>query len=345
MMQLLDEAIERLTAALAPYGRNVGAVRNSRATSRALSTLRAALSPLRPPPELSEFWERWDADSFNEPVFDGLDTPARSLVMWRNHVELGYPRILLPIGSWTQGAIWLELESDAHPGGRVFHSWFDEGTIRLWTIGVSGLLDLVSETIEQYGTTHRVAPTLDVHDLPDEGFAAVLEATTASMLAPPGDWSVDLYQRDRWPAHWQEADGLDETHWALRGRTHTVWEFDVAREQRTVAATLQAIWRNRAGGGSLDGSIGYLSDGSGRIQAYLPNSVDRNAVVGPSGEVEVDVIAGPTNGEGAHILLTACDFLPVLGDQRALDDVLRRLNEQMGSLDTSVMILAMRPIR
>ncbi len=279
-----------------------------------VAAIEEQIAPLRLPDELREFWIRWVPESVDLPEFYRLE---EVLAARADYLLGGWPQVSMPLAYWDTGAVWMELTTDVHPGSRVFCTDYEVRSAEPWAIGVSGLLDI---------------------------FAGLSEP--GAMFQGSGEsGSIPVDDRSLWPAHWQTAEGLAADMWELRGATHSVAEFDRARERGRVEGTLVGTWGVKLGGGR--GSIGHLRDASGSLQAHLPVKNMTNAGPGTPGLYEVDVVGVPQTGTGTGSLPSSRDFLgPALSaDMDALEAIHREFQDRADKLDTSVTIVAMRPIR
>jgi len=168
------------------------------------------------------------------------------------------------------------------------------------------------------------------------------------MLPAHSPRRFDGVDRSRFPTHWQSAEGLGRDHFALRGASHTVEGFRIARETHAqVAVTLVGTYETSVGGGPLHGCIGTFEDVSGAIEVFVPQVTAMTGAVGDDGAVEIDVVAVASNGSGLSSLSAKQDLQRVVaaGLTDAGNDMIMRLFDQMKYLDTSVVVTAMRPIR
>lgn len=341
-MILLEEAIVRFNTAGAPYGVVAKPLRRRGRARDLIAAVEDVISPLELPTELRAFWLSVDPASIMRPALDGF-IPLDRIVERREIDCPPAPSVLLPLADWTHSRIWVELASGAHPGGRIFHSFHDESEVSLWSFGVSGLLDLLSTALE--------------HDLIDdrrgglhaERFEVVVRQHLDEVLPAQSQRRFEAVDRSMFERHWQIAEGMDEDHFRLRGATHTVGALLQARlASSSVRATLQGRFQFDVGGGPIPGCVGTFSDGSGQLQIYVPQQAAVSGALGQNGEVEIDVVAMPTSGDGLEALTARKDLersissgLPIDGPSEILD----RLIHQMGQLDTSVVATALRPMR
>ena len=337
MEVLLEEAVGRLSAVSRTLGvrgpRAVG--RGARRMVSRVDDLAEWLSPLTLPSDLVRFWTTWGSQSFE--VLESLNVslcPPEQARELRDHiVALEFPRVLLPIGG-TQGAEFaLELDTPTQPGSRLFRIDF-HGENPLVGVGVADMLNLFSDALIR---GHDPAGPME-----DNAFFDALDRAAVDF----GNVQVVPYDRGSWPLHWLIAEGFDEAWLRPRGRTHTIADFDLDREQASpVTGVLQGTWRTRAAGGSLGGDYGRLTDESGSVELLIPHGVP-HAGLGPERGCEIEVVGGSRSGSGSEILPTACDLLPAVlsDDEGRRVDWMKRLDEAFRSLDVSIVATAVRPL-
>jgi hypothetical protein len=338
---LLDEAVDRFNRAARAYGVRLDPwTRRGRARTL-IGEVEAAISPLRLPYELRAFWSSWNPATAQPPVFDGF-IPL-------DHIAERYeidcppcPSVLLPIADWTHGRIWIELATGAHPGGRILHSYHDESEVTLWTFGISGLLDLVSTVFEQDFSEDRTG------SIDPRRMESIIEAALDETLPDGSARRFEGADRSLFPSHWQRAEGLEKDHFALKGESHTVSSFRLAREVGGhVSATLVGTFQTSVGGGPLHGCVGTFEDSTGSLQVFVPQVTAVHGAVGHGGAVEIDVVAVAPNGSDLDSLSAKQDLEHVVtaGLFNYGNDMIIRLFEQMKYLDTSIVVTALRPIR
>jgi hypothetical protein len=338
---LLDEAIERCNRSGRAYGVRIDPWRRRAKARQLIGAIEADIFPLELPDELRTFWLRWNPASVVRPAFDGF-IPLEHIIERREMDCPPCPSILLPIADWAHARIWIELASEEHPGGRIFHSYHDESELSLWGFGISGLLDLVSVSFERDFIDDR-SGSIDARRM-EQLIAKNLDDTLPAHLPRRFD-GVD---RSRFPAHWQAAEGLGQDHFSLRGASHTVEGFRIERENHAqVVGTLVGSYETSVGGGPLHGCIGTFRDVTGSIEVFVPQVTAMTGAVGDGGAVEIDVVAVAPNGSGLQSLSAKQDLQLAFaaGSFDAGHDMIMRLFEQMKYLDTSIVVTAMRPIR
>ncbi len=309
-------AVDRFASSGAPYGMAPFEAASRRIAVAGIAAVEGAIGRLRLPDELHEFWARWDVSQFGQAPFDRFLSPVEALDRWQQQVDLGCPRILLPIADMESMLIAIELESANHFGSRVFQGSASDHEYSLWTIGISGLLDLLSDTLDRGGIMGR-----DGRAVLDP--AAVRRTARAAQLSGTfplaGDY-VELGDRDGWPSHWLQVEWEASPRPVLRGATHTVAEFDVARELGELAATLSGEFELLASPIGFGGSVGQFVDSTGSIQVFVSEPVARQCAWIGSGRCEIDVVGVPELAQ-LHIDL-----------------------HQLAGIDTSVTVVAIRPL-
>lgn len=340
-MILLEEAVARFNSAAKPYGVHLARRRGGNRARGVVERLGAEVEPLRMPAELRAFLATYDPSTIQRPVLDGFI--ALEELSFRREIDCPpAPAILYPIADWTQSRIWIELESRNHPGGRVFHSYHDETEVSLWTFGISGLLDLLSAALER-DLIDDARGTLDANH-----FETLIARRLDSVIGTEMPRRFEAVDRSKYPPHWQHAEGLTIDHFTLRGATHNVAELKAARiNQSHLEATLVGRFEAGVGGGPLAGHVGRFSDETGTFQVFVPNATAVNGSVGPRGEVEIDIVAMPSDGVDIDVLTAPKELAEALARGWNISDhsdVLDRLFAQLQTLDTSVIVTAMRPV-
>lgn len=202
-MILIDEAVVRYADLVGPFGANP--VRNRQ--PRHIATLLDEVDRLLPddlsvPLDLRDFWTEWNPSSFGLVLGDGMPTVERTLVDWeRSHM----PNILLLVCSLDRRSIYIEGQSQSHPGTRLYLADTEDQIMHLWGIGIAGLLDLIADAYIETGADPKdpCRSWVDLGILYD-----LAEQANEHLLVPALDRRVDLLQPDSWPRHWQLANGL-----------------------------------------------------------------------------------------------------------------------------------------
>ncbi len=336
-MILLEEAISRYAVSAHDYGIRVRRHRRPHQAAGAVQDIEERLAPLRLPAELRSFWAEWSPRSFGSLFFDGLLPFEEAVAVYDRDVALGFPRVMMPLAYIENAGVWIELETPEHPGGRIYHTFYDDALLQLWCVDVSSLVHLVSEAVETGGVNDpdSMRPWLDVGV-----FDQVRLDRTEELLAMPDEWQVSIADREHWPAHWAAAEALPRVMIDLRGRTHTVTEFDQARASGRVSGTLVARVSGLISGAPMEGTLIDVTDGTGSIQLYVPVELEEAVRdIGLGGEVELDVIGEPSTDDrsigGASMLRRGLDNFS-MGHLRILG--------QMRRLDVSVAVTAIRSV-
>ncbi len=342
-MILLEEAIERYKLAVRDFG--IGVERHRRATLAARSVVQVErrIRDLRLPAELRHLWLTYTSSSFGSLFFDGLYRPDEALRVYERDVSLGYPRAVFPLAYIERAGIWVELETEEHPGGRIYHTFYDDAELQLWCVDLSTLTHLLAETIEHGGVNEPASdrPWIDVGV-----FDHLRLERTAEMLAMPDEWRIPVPNRNAWPQHWRGADGLaprtdaksaSPTHTVP---THTIASFNDERESGPVSGTIVARITGLVSGGPIDGLVLNVSDDSGSLQLYAAAEIERSvSEIGFGTPAQFDVIGEP-HGAGSQ-----SGRSPML--RRSFEDLSvghLRLLAQMRKLDVSAAVTAIRPV-
>ena len=339
-MILLNEAIDRFNRSARPYGLGLASWRRRGKPARIVAEIERTIAPLELPGELRAFWSQYDPSSLVRPALDGFVAIEDALD--RRAIDCPpAPLALFPFADWTHSRVWVELASNEHPGGRIFHSYHDESEASLWAFGISELFDLMSTAFDRDLIDDRRG------GLHAANFEALIRHHLNSTLEPGARRRFEAVDRSQFMAHWQHAEGLGADHFALKGATHTV---TVLQDQRgtseSVSATLQGRFELDVGGGPLDGCVGTFHDESGSIQVYVPQAAAVTGSLGTNGRVEIDVVAMQPNGAPLESLSARKDLEHAVGAGLSMDDqdLFMRLMREMRQLDTSVVVTALRPM-
>ena len=340
-MILVDEAVERFNNAGRPYGVAVRPWSRRAKQRRMIAEIEQAILPLQLPMELRSFWNVWDPSTVEWPCLDGF-VSLKHVLDRRDLSRPLSPAILLPFADWSRNRIWIELASDAHPGGRIFRGDIEQSHVDLWAFGVSELLDMLATAFER-DLIDELGGGLHQSHL--EAVATHQVREHVSAIAPR---RVEALDRSSFPPHWLSAEGLTPEHFALRGATHTIEDFTSAREtDGHVSATLTGYYENSICGGPIRGCIGTLVDDTGEIQVFVPLLSRLAGAMGWDGQVELDVVAFEPHGTGLD-QLSARNEMQRAADMGIADlgnEVVLRLAEQMKDLDTSIVVTGLRPVR
>lgn len=279
MSILLGEAVERYAAVCKQAGRP-GPVRingNAPDDANGLELLIDATSPAALPLELVVFWSEWDPRSFT-----GLGesdiwflSPSKANEEWEEATRGGFPPILLPFAAEEKRPLALELVTESHPGSRLFELDFHANLLPLLGIGVSDFIDMVTDTVEQ---SYRRGPYTDDGDpVALVAYEKVLHAAQAGF----GNVVLDNHDRSTWPDYWLLPIGFDAEQLRLRGRTHTVADFDQAREQQpplhgVLQGRIMGRETVRALGGTLESPIGAAIKETPRPDRSCPDPHSRD---------------------------------------------------------------------
>ncbi len=239
------------------------------------------------------------------------------------------PPGLLPILEQDDLELWVELESVYNLGGRVFASIPGSNVVELWAWDIAGLVDLLGEALERDLVDDRRG---QLHPGAVRRLAAERMDRDGLRLA---DRRVQLSASSSVPDGWRD-----------ERRIETVAAFEERRASvgGSASATLTGVWRDELSGGPIPGTVGTITDGSGRLQVYVPTWVAPKGVDAHGDDVEVDVAAVETNGVGLDALSAHLDIqrLVAAGIIDVPNELIQRLVEQMADLDTSVVVTAIR---
>lgn len=339
-MILLHEAIERFNRSAHPYGLRVSPWRRRGRAARLVGEIERAIAPLELPAELRAFWLAYDPSTVVRPALHGF-IPLTEAQERRALDCPPAPSALFPLADWTQSRVWIELATNDHPGGRIFHSYHDESEVSLWAFGLSELFDILSTALDRDIIDDRQGG-LHVHN-----FEALVRRHLNDAIGTGAPRRFEAVDRSRFPEHWQRAEGLRQDHFELRGATHTVAGLQHARfSAESVKATLQGRFNFDFGGGPLDGCVGTFQDETGIVQIFVPHAAAVTGALGTDGHVEVDVVAMQPNGSAAESIKARKDleYAVNAGLDVGDKDLFMRLMAEMHKLDTSVVATALRPI-
>ncbi len=198
-MILLEAATSRVATAVAEYGIYCSPDRSLRESAQQIKLITASLDPLSLPTELRDFWTWWSPEQFSRPAYDGFLTPTEALACRDGMIGLGFPELLVPIAKYGKGMIWMELQTEQHPGSRAYFGSYADPDLQLWSIGVSGVLEILADTLESGGVTRWAA---DDHRLDPAALQSALNTHHSSMSGPSSQWRVPIAKQDQWPTHW-----------------------------------------------------------------------------------------------------------------------------------------------
>ncbi len=323
---LLDEALARLHDAARPYGHRRSRLRRSTPPS-AIETAKAVILPRRVPEQLLAFWSLTEPNRLDSMFLGGFYSVDAVALTWA-HRHPSVPAGLLPILEQDALELWVELESPATLGGRVYASVPGSTVVELWAWDIAGLLDLLADACERDLIDDRLG---QLHPGAVRRLAAERLDSTGMRLH---DRRIDLGDPEQTPHGWRDHRPVE-----------SVADFERRRHSGggSASATLAGVWRDEISGGPLPGTVGTLTDGSGRVQVYVPRWVCDD-VVAHDGRVEIDVAAVETNGIGIDGLSAHLDIqrLVASGVIDVPGELIQRLVEQLADLDTSVVVTAVR---
>lgn len=199
-MILLEAAASRVANALAPLGVSCDPERTLKESALQIRNLTATLEPVSLPSELRDFWVWWAPERFIRPAFDGFLTPSEALACRQGMIDIGFPSMLIPVAKYGKGMIWAELQSPAHPGSRIYFGSYAEPNLKLWTIGISGLLEVLAEVLETGGV---ISWTGNQHHLDSAGLQSALLGRRAELDWPQTQWEIPIADETQWPEHWK----------------------------------------------------------------------------------------------------------------------------------------------
>lgn len=202
-MILVDEAVQRYADSAGRYGCNPRRNRQPGDIVMLLNEVDRLLpGDLRVPRELRDFWADWNPSTFGLALGDGLPTVERTLMEWEGS---RLPNILLLVCSIQNQSIYLEMESDAHPGMRLYYADGETNILEMWGLGIVGLLDVMGATYQRTqadpeGPYNCWVDPVDLHQVAHE--------TADQILADPTEKRIDVSRPESWPEHWRLADGM-----------------------------------------------------------------------------------------------------------------------------------------
>ncbi len=337
-MILLEEAIERFALAASDFGIKVERHRRIQQSARSVAEIEGSIGDLRLPAELRYLWINYQVSSFGSLFFDGLHRLDEVRRIHARDASLGFPRACLPLACIEKAGVWIELETPEHPGGRIYHTFYDDAELQLWCVDLSTLTHLLAETIEQGGVNEPGSsrPWIDV-----SVFDHLRLERTVEMLAMPDEWRIPVQNRAIWPEHWrgQEKRSIS-TAGGPDSHPRTIDDFNRQRESRRVTATINGRIMGLVSGGPIDGLVLNVSDETGSVQVYASAELERVvSEVGFGTPAAFDVIGEPhawgeSSGRNSMLRRNFGDLS--LGHLRLL--------AQMRKLDVSVALTAIRRV-
>ena len=201
-MILLEAAASRVATAVAEYGVCCSPDRSLRESAQQIKLITSSLDPLSLPTELRDFWTWWSPEQFGRPAFDGFLSPTEALGCREGMTGLGFPHMLVPIAKYGKGMIWMELQSENHPGSRVYFGSYADPDLRLWAIGVSGVMEILADTLEVGGVTKWAD---DDHRLDPAALQSSLNAHHGTISGLSAQWRIPIANENAWPTHWKSS--------------------------------------------------------------------------------------------------------------------------------------------
>ncbi len=201
-MILLEAATSRVANVLAPLGISCAPERSLKESATQIKQLAVNLDPIRLPADLRDFWVWWAPERFVRPAFDGFLTPSEAIACREGMLDIGFPSMLIPVAKYGKGMIWTELQSSDHPGSRIYFGSYAEPDLRLWTVGMSGLFEVLADALES-GSIITWSPS--EFRLDPAGLQSALNARHDEMDWPQTQWSIPISDQTKWPPHWKAA--------------------------------------------------------------------------------------------------------------------------------------------
>ncbi len=253
------------------------------------------IAPAGLPADIEWFWRHWMPSSFGHltgyPHFTELEFVLHVL----NDDET-WPASLVPVAYESHGFLGVELEYPDSSAGRVYYYAYADDGHRLRARSLAEMLDVVVDAIEDGEIDERGGFVLLDADVDELCRARLDAAGVPAADRGPFDPSDSL----TWPPAWRRLAGIDDAARSPVGASHSVASLIAAVHASRGAVTATISGRVVRSGGSADGDVLAIDDGTGVVDVYVPRAVPR---FGQSADAryEFDVVA--TAGAGGTGLM------------------------------------------
>jgi hypothetical protein len=297
-----------------------------------------AISPMRLPAELVEFWkEIGDRSVHSWPEFCGPDFALESWRRGRDEFPGQAPANFLTIAYASWNCMSIELDNPYCQGGAIFQ-WSLDGedfVLRHHRLGdwLDHLTTLIEDGKYRVGKWRDEPPIVSV----DDDQAGAGPGREAAVAPHPTYGSTAIFEKDPvgWPAHWQRLSGIEATDLAPHGATHTIAGILDAAAQEPAQGTIRAVVRGIAGQKDTNARV---EDETGTVDILCPAATtalgptlgehfEFDVVVSPPEEMLADepaVTREPEPETDADRLLRAWERKYPLGPARAIATAIRR---------------------
>jgi hypothetical protein len=264
------------------------------------------VSPYIVPPDVQRAWRRlsrsdWLVDSGE------LLSPTTALdMMWPGSAHaFDQPRLLFPISYASHTFLYVELGvAGGPPGGALLLAPIAEPLIR-HAPSLAWALDFVSRRVEAGAAHWNEWWTNEISE--QEVQLAAAGQVWPPYLLPTIDPSRSL----SWPAHWQQAEGINPADATPRGPNTKI----AAMFALGPGATCRIQGRIVALAAAAVGSRIAVADDSGEAIVWVARSADPFGVVGMRDWVELEIIVGQPREEPSEQIFAEIAASPIPPDE------------------------------
>ena len=339
VVHLIDDAIERLLAALARAGVPPP---TDPLTDADLATVTDVLRPFRIPSDLVATWRRFQSGPGTtiewtswQPAVDGL----RAREMDRD-IEVEWPACLFALGTENMTRTFIELDPPDGPSGRgaVWTGAYDDEELTPVAPSLAEALLTAAEAWDR-GILRWEAPYATLGERVEEWRSLIAERYP-ELPAPASVWRPLT-----WPAHWQAASGIDPAAAIPRGPTTTI---AALRQRMPSGGQETATVQGRIAGlaGTAEASLITLDDGTARLEVWVPREADRFGAVAMRNHVELDVetTADRSRRRDIDAEHAAVSAAAMGGDMPAAQAIGLRLAAMLAPESAEAVAIAARPL-
>lgn len=336
---LIDDAIERLLAALARAGVPPPTDPISEAD---LATVAAALRPFRLPPDLVATWRRFQSGPGTtiewtswQPAIDALRVRDMD-----REIAADWPACLFALGTEGMTKTFVELDVPEMPtvAGAVWVGSYDDDELAPIAPSLAEALIVAAEAWNR-GILRWESRYASLGERV-KAWRSLVRELHPDLPAPVSRW-----QPLTWPAQWQAASGIDPAAGIPRGPTTTI----AALRQRLPSGGPQtATVEGRVVGlaGSAQAALITLDDGTAQLEVWVPREADRSGAVRMRARVELDIetTTGRSRRRAIDAEHAAVSSAALEGDMAAAQASGMRLAGMLAPESAEAVAIAARPL-
>lgn len=268
-----------------------------------IAEIEREIAPFSLPDELKWFWRTWNPYGFADLPFPQLTPPDFALESYRMFLTEGLPHpvVLFPIAYQSHCFLLVELIHDLSEGSRVYWYCYDEGEYKLQHLDPAEIFNVFVDALESVESEQQAWEDEDARwMLLDEAWDEAHRVTSERIEqnGPANELTVSATDPLRWPERWQKAQGLDPARAVPLGRTHTIVQFEEARQRDRVEGRLVGEANVISGGGiAPDGpaTLLELRDETGATLVLVPSTACPFGNPRGGDRYELEVIGEPTD--------------------------------------------------